>query len=42
MLQKVWAAWRDAEMNTAQVEAELQALADWINAATRPKPRTDF
>lgn len=35
-------AWRGGEIDTAQAEAELRALADWINAVTRAKPRTDF
>jgi len=42
MFQKVWTAWRGGEVDTPQAEAELQALADWINAVTRAKPRTDF
>ena len=42
MFQKVSTVWRSGEIDAAQAEVELRALADWINAVTRAKPRTEF
>ena len=40
--EKVWLAWRNGEIDDAAAAAELDALADWLNAITRAKPRTQF
>jgi hypothetical protein len=42
MLVRAWLAWRDGELKDAAVVAELSLLADWLNAVTRAKPRSEF
>lgn len=42
MLVRAWLAWRDGELEDSAVVAELNLLADWLNAMTRAKPRSEF
>jgi len=42
LFEKVWTPWRAGELNDQQAEAELQAVAEWLNVVTQAKPRTDF
>jgi hypothetical protein len=42
LLEHLWMSWRNSELTTEQANAELQELAEWLNATTRAKPRTDF
>lgn len=42
LLEHLWRAWRDGELNNAQLQAELTAFADYINASTAAKPQTEF
>lgn len=42
MFEKVWTSWRGGEINDAQADAELQAVATWLNVITHAEPRTDF
>lgn len=42
MFEKVWTSWRGGEIDDAQADAELQAVATWLNVITHAKPRTDF
>lgn len=40
--ERAWIAWRNDEISQKDVEAELKALAEWINSVTRAKPNTQF
>lgn len=42
MLVRAWLAWRDGELEDATVVEELSLLANWLNAMTRAKPRSEF
>ncbi|WP_367303892.1 hypothetical protein [Burkholderia multivorans] len=42
MFEFVWRSWRDGELSDEEAAAEIHVLADWINAITAAKPRTDF
>jgi len=42
MLEFLWRSWRNGELSNEQAAVEIHALADWINAITAAKPRTDF
>lgn len=42
LLEYLWRAVRNNELNQAQAQAELNAAADWLNTTTRAKPQTDF
>jgi hypothetical protein len=42
MLVRAWLAWRDGKLANAAVVAELNLLANWLNAMTRAKPRSEF
>lgn len=42
LFERAWMAWRDGEMSDKDVEAELEALAAWINSVTHAKPNTPF
>lgn len=38
----LWSAWRNAQFNEEELQAELDAIADYVNASTHAKPQTDF
>lgn len=38
----LWTSWRNGEIDEEQVDAELQAVTEWLNEVTRRKPRSDF
>ena len=40
LFERLWLAWRDGQM--VDVQAELEAIADWLNAVTDAKPNTEF
>lgn len=42
MLEYVWRAWRNGDLQGDDVQAELDELAEFVNATTRAKPRTQF
>ena len=42
LFEHAWKAWRNGDLNDHEVADELKAVADWINATTRAKPRTEF
>jgi hypothetical protein len=42
MLVRVWLTWRDGDLEDTAVVEELNLLADWLNAMTRAKPRSEF
>mmetsp|Transcript_29407 Transcript_29407/g.77078 ORF Transcript_29407/g.77078 Transcript_29407/m.77078 type:complete len:120 (+) Transcript_29407:108-467(+) len=42
LFEYAWKAWRDGELNDQAVADELRMVADWINAGTKTKPRSDF
>lgn len=42
LIEYLWRAWRDGELNADQLQSELNALADYVNASTKAKPKTDF
>ncbi|MFC1482115.1 hypothetical protein ACFL6E_07735 [Candidatus Neomarinimicrobiota bacterium] len=41
-LESAWIAWRDGDLDNAQLEAEVKALIDWLNICTHAKPDTEF
>jgi hypothetical protein len=41
-LQAAWVAWRKNELDDVQVQREVMALGDWLNAVSKNKPHTDF
>jgi hypothetical protein len=42
LLEHLWTAWRDGELNNDQLQAELTAFAEYVNASTNAKPKTEF
>ena len=42
LFQRAWLAWRDGELDDAQVAQELELIAEWINKVTEAKPDSDF
>jgi len=42
LFEQAWKAWRNGELNNAEVNVELQNLAEWINTVTKAKPKSDF
>jgi hypothetical protein len=42
LIERAWKAWRDGEIDSVQVDTELQELGAWLNTVTKSKPRTDF
>ena len=42
LYEHLWTSWRNGEIDEAQVDAELQAVTEWLNEITRRKPRSDF
>jgi hypothetical protein len=35
-------SWRNGEIASEAVDAELQEIITWLNTVTNAKPRTDF
>lgn len=42
LIEFLWRAWRDGQLDGNQLQNELSAFADYINASTQAKPNTDF
>jgi len=42
MFERAWLAWRANELTDDALQSELDAVAEWINAGTKAKPRTEF
>ena len=42
LVEHAWKEWRVGELDDAEVNAELQELASWLNKITLSKPDTDF
>ncbi len=42
LLEYAWQAWKDGKLTDAEVDTELQAVANWINTMTKAKPNTTF
>jgi hypothetical protein len=42
LLEHLWREWRGGRFDAAQLQAELTAFAEYINASTAAKPTTDF
>jgi hypothetical protein len=42
LFEQVWKAWRTGEISDQKADAELQEVANWINAVTAAQPKTDF
>lgn len=42
LYEHLWTSWRNGELGEPAVDAELQAVTEWLNELTRKKPRTDF
>jgi hypothetical protein len=42
LVEHLWKSWRNGELNSEQVNVELQELVSWLNEITKTKPRTDF
>lgn len=40
LFEYIWFAWRDG--SDVDYQAELEAIATWLNAISNAKPRTDF
>ncbi|SRR6266498_4631256 len=41
-LEAAWKAWRNGTLKDKKVEAEFLQLCEWVNKASRRKPRTKF
>ena len=41
-LEFAWLAWRNHELDDAEVEAEVSSLFDWVNEVSRTRPTTEF
>jgi len=42
LIEFLWREWRDGRFSKEELQAELTAFAEFINAATKAKPQTDF
>ena len=42
LIKYLWRAWRNSQLDGEQLQAELNALVDYVNASTNAKPKTDF
>ena len=42
LVEYIWKAWRNNELNDAAANAELQELVTWLNTITKEKPKTKF
>lgn len=42
LVEHAWKAWRNEELEDAEVNDELQVLASWLNEITLAKPDTKF
>ncbi len=42
LLEHLWRAWRNSDLDAEQAQVELDAIIEWLNSLTRAKPRTDF
>ncbi|WP_066018647.1 hypothetical protein [Endozoicomonas atrinae] len=37
-----WKSWRSGELDDVQIKQEIQLIADWINAASKALPHSEF
>lgn len=42
LVEALWREWRDGRFSKDELQEELTAFAEFINAATKAKPQTDF
>lgn len=42
LIEHLWLAWRNGELRASDVQEQLTALVDYVNAGTHAKPKTDF
>lgn len=42
LIEYLWREWRDGRFNVEQLQSELTAFAEYINASTAAKPNTEF
>ncbi len=42
LIEFLWRAWRDAQLDREQLQDELTAFVNYVNASTNAKPETDF
>lgn len=42
LYEHLWVSWRNGEINEGEVDAELQAVTEWLNEITARTPRTNF
>ena len=42
LIEYLWRAWRDGQLDDSQLQIELNELANYVNISTKAKPRTEF
>ena len=42
LIEHLWKAWRNGDIQEGHIDAELQEVVTWLNTVTREKPRTEF
>ncbi|WP_394179659.1 hypothetical protein [Marinomonas posidonica] len=42
LLEHAWEEWRNGDINDAQLQTELEQLANWLNIVTKNKPDSQF
>lgn len=42
LIEHLWREWRGGRFNAVELQNELTAFTDYINASTAAKPKTDF
>jgi hypothetical protein len=42
LYEHLWLSWRSGDLPESRVDAELQAVTEWLNGITKSKPRSDF
>jgi hypothetical protein len=42
LFEYAWKAWRNGDLDDAEVKAELAKVTEWVNEVSRLKPQTSF
>lgn len=42
LLEHIWKAWRNDDLNEKEVQAELNELAEYISECSKAKPKSEF
>ena len=42
LIEHAWLSWRRGDLNAAELQEELDVLAEWLNEASKTKPKTEF